>query len=55
MVQPANAVVKSRRAKPTSIRVVNGPEFISKRLNLWAYWSGVKLDFSRPGKPADNG
>lgn len=39
---------------PTAIRVDNGPEFISKDLDLWAYWAGVKLDFSRPGKPTDN-
>ena len=32
----------------------NGPEFISKELDLWAYGNGVKLDFSRPGKPTDN-
>jgi putative transposase len=49
-----DAVVKSRETKPTSIRVDNGPEFISKRLDLWAYWNSVKLDFSRPGKPTDN-
>jgi putative transposase len=29
-------------------------EFISKSLNWWAYFKGVKLDFSRPGKPTDN-
>jgi putative transposase len=23
-------------------------------LDLWAYFNGVKLDFSRPGKPTDN-
>ena len=23
-------------------------------LDLWAYWNGVQLDFSRPGKPTDN-
>jgi len=39
---------------PTSIRVDNGPEFISKDLDRWAYWNKVKLDFSRPGKPTDN-
>ena len=39
---------------PGSIRVDNGPEFISKDLDLWAYWNKVKLDFSRPGKPTDN-
>ncbi len=39
---------------PGSIRVDNGPEFISKDLGIWAYWNRVKLDFSRPGKPTDN-
>ena len=32
----------------------NGPEFISKALDRWAYDHGVTLDFSRPGKPTDN-
>ena len=39
---------------PESIRVDNGPEFISKALDEWAYRRGVKLDFIRPGKPTDN-
>lgn len=39
---------------PESIKVDNGPEFISKEVDLWAYSHGVKLDFSRPGKPTDN-
>ncbi len=39
---------------PNSIRVDNGPEFVSKDLDLWAYMNGVILDFSRPGKPTDN-
>jgi putative transposase len=34
--------------------VDNGPEFVSKELDLWAYMKGVTLDFSRPGKPTDN-
>ena len=54
VVQTVDAVVKSRGAKPASIRVDNGPECISKSLDLRAYWNGVKLDFSRPGKPTDN-
>jgi putative transposase len=54
VVQTVDALVKSRGAKPASIRVDNGPEFISKSLDLWAYWNGVKLDFSRLGKPTDN-
>ncbi len=39
---------------PQTIRVDNGPEFISRELDLWAYLRGVTLDFSRPGKPTDN-
>lgn len=39
---------------PTSIRVDQGSEFISRELDLWAYIKGVTLDFSRPGKPTDN-
>ena len=30
------------------------PEFISRSLDLWAYFSDVKLDFSRSGKSTDN-
>ena len=40
--------------KPKVIQVDNGPSFISKDVDLWAYWNQVKLDFSRPGKPTDN-
>jgi len=39
---------------PETIRPDNGPEFISKDLDLWAWSKGVTLDFSRPGKPTDN-
>ena len=39
---------------PESLRVDNGPEFISTEVDLWAYAHGVILDFSRPGKPTDN-
>ncbi len=39
---------------PRFIRVDNGPEFISKELDRWAYENKVVLDFSRPGKPTDN-
>ena len=39
---------------PKRIAVDNGPEFISKALDAWAYWNGVQLEFSRPGKPTDN-
>ena len=39
---------------PRTIRVDNGPEFTSRRLDQWAYLNGVELDCSRPGKPTDN-
>jgi putative transposase len=32
-----------------------GSEFVSKALDRWAYEHGVTIDFSRPGKPMDNG
>jgi putative transposase len=53
VVQVLERVV-ARHGKPQTIRVDNGPEFISKDVDLWAYWNHVKLDFSRPGKPTDN-
>jgi len=43
-----------RGTAPAKIRVDNGPEFVSKVLDHWAYINGVVLDFSRPGKPTDN-
>ena len=46
--------IASVRGAPKTIRVDNGPEFISKALDRWAYENGVTLDFSRPGKPTDN-
>jgi putative transposase len=27
---------------------------VLNRVKLWAYRNGVKIDFSRPGKPTDN-
>ena len=39
---------------PQRIQVDQGPEFISKNLDRWAYENEVTLDFSRPGKPTDN-
>lgn len=28
----------------------NGTEFTSVAMDRWAYWNGLTLDFSRPGK-----
>lgn len=46
--------IVQQRGTPASIRVDNGSEFTSVVLDQWAYWNGVTLDFSRPGKPTDN-
>jgi putative transposase len=46
--------VANERGAPQSIRVDNGPEFVSRSLDWWAYFNHVELDFSRPGKPTDN-
>ena len=43
-----------RYGLPERISVDNGPEFVSKALDAWAYRRGVQLIFSRPGKPTDN-
>ena len=39
---------------PETIIVDNGPEFISRALDEWAYHRGIKLFFIRPGKPVEN-
>ena len=39
---------------PEIIHCDNGSEFISRTVDDWAHRNGVKLDFSRPGKPTDN-
>lgn len=42
------------RGNPAKIHCGNGAEFTSKALNKWAYENSVELEFSRPGRPADN-
>ena len=46
--------IAAEYGRPRCIRLDNGPEFISKELDLWAWRHDVTLDFSRPGKPTDN-
>lgn len=46
--------VTTNESLPRSIQVDNGPEFISKDLDMWAYDNNVRLLFSRPGRPTDN-
>ena len=42
------------RGKPVAVVSDNGPEFISRALDAWAYRQGVELRFIRPGKPIEN-
>lgn len=39
---------------PKELYIDNGPEFSGRELDAWAYKKGVKLCFSRPGRPTDN-
>jgi len=53
VVEVCNRLVAQRRA-PKRIFVDNGSEFSGRLMDLWAYHHGVRIDFSRPGKPTDN-
>ena len=53
VVEVLDRLLKTRKA-PEMISVDNGSEFTSKILDQWAYLHGVKLNFSRPGRPTDN-
>ncbi len=53
VVEVLNRLRWERRV-PKMIFCDNGSEFTSQIMDLWAYQNGVKIDFSRPGKPTDN-
>jgi putative transposase len=43
-----------QRGSPKVLFYDNGSKFTSQAMDLWAYRNGVRIDFSRPGKPTDN-
>jgi putative transposase len=46
--------IKLHRGVPKMLYCDNGSEFSSQAMDLWAYQNGVRIAFSRPGKPTDN-
>lgn len=46
--------VAAKRGAPRRICCHNSSEYQSRLVDLWAYTQKVQLEFSRPGKPADN-
>jgi putative transposase len=46
--------LKQERGMATRIVVDNGPEFLSRAVDQWAYENGVEFHFIDPGKPIQN-
>ena len=53
VVRALNQII-AWRGKPMAIRVDNGPEYVSARLQNWAENAGVGLLYIQPGKPQQN-
>ena len=46
--------IKIIRGVPKMMHCHNGSEFSSQAMDLWVYQNGLRMAFSRPGKPTDN-
>jgi putative transposase len=57
---PAERVTRSLdriiewRGKPGTIRVANGPEYISEKLRIWAEKQRIAIEHIQPGQPQQN-
>jgi putative transposase len=47
--------LKRRRGLPLKIRSDNGPEFVSRAVDQWAYEQGLHWHTIQPGRPMENG
>jgi len=47
--------LKQRRGLPLKIRSDNGPEFVSRAVDQWAYEQGLHWHTIQPGRPMENG
>ena len=47
--------LKRRRGLPRQIRSDNGPEFVSRAVDQWAYEQGLQWHTIQPGRPMENG
>jgi putative transposase len=47
--------LKRRRGLPRQIRSDNGPEFLSRAVDQWAYEQGLQWHTIQPGRPMENG
>lgn len=54
VIRVLERLIESRQI-PSYIRVDNGPEFISDRLQSWCEERKIDLKFIQPGKPMQNG
>ena len=47
--------LQQRRGLPRRIRSDNGPEFVSRAVDQWAYEQGLEWHTIQPGRPMENG
>jgi len=53
VIRSLNRIIEWR-GKPESIRVDNGPEYVSQKLLEWAEKRNIKVQHIQPGKPQQN-